>query len=125
MMDDQDRYDQPLDEADSVQLNDVLEPYQLEDEPAAPPEDGDYDDESQDPYDYNEGEPYEGEDYSDYHEALDHEGQMHTAIGVLNTASILAGVVVILVLVAMLLSLVSWLRGDILHTITLFQSGIQ
>ena len=122
-----------------MRLQEVLEPFQS-------PEEGGgqafYDDEApyapygeESPYEEGEayaqepyqeeayGNPYE-EEYSDYHEQLDHEGRLHTAMGVLNTAGVLVGVVVILVLVAMLFSLVSWLQNDILHSITLLQGGI-
>lgn len=70
-------------------------------------------------------EPPYAEEYSDYHEELDQEERTRTAIGVFNLVSMLAGVAVILVLVAMLFSLLSWLRTDIVHSITLLQSGIQ
>ena len=86
---------------------------------AAPETDGLYPD---DPY---EAEPSYGEEYSDYHEELDQEERTRTAIGVFNLVSMLAGVAVILVLVAMLFSLLSWLRTDVVHSITLLQSGIQ
>ena len=39
--------------------------------------------------------------------------------------AILVGIGVILLLVAMLVSLVSWLRSDILHSALLLQSGLQ
>lgn len=80
--------------------------------------------EDQPPY----GDPY-GEEYSGYHEAMDEAmnqaGRFKVAMGVFDTVSILVGIGVILLLVAMLVSLVSWLRSDILHSALLLQSGLQ
>ena len=44
---------------------------------------------------------------------------MRAAMGVFNSISVLAGVFVILILLAMLVSLGSWIRRDILHSLTL------
>ena len=52
-------------------------------------------------------------------------GRFKVAMGVFDTVSILVGIGVILLLVAMLVSLVSWLRSDILHSALLLQSGLQ
>lgn len=102
--------------------------------PYAQPDDGETDYDDGDPYapqDELDGDglyedaPYEDDEYSDYHEALDHEGRVRTAIGVFDTVSTLVGVVVILVLAAMLFSLISWLQADVTHSLTLLQSGIQ
>ena len=80
--------------------------------------------EDQPPY----GDPYD-EEYSGYHEAMDEAmnqaGRFKVAMGVFDTVSILVGIGVILLLVAMLVSLVSWLRSDILHSALLLQSGLQ
>ena len=46
-------------------------------------------------------------------------------MGVFDTVSILVGVLVVLILVAMLISLVNWLRSDIMHSMLLLQSGLQ
>lgn len=63
--------------------------------------------------------------YSVYNEELDGTHRFHVAMNVLDTASVLAGVVVILVLIALMASLISWLRTDIMHSFVLLQSGIQ
>ena len=142
MADETKRYTPMNDEDEPIELNDLLEPY-------APAQDGyaplgqngyagqggnpyqqeDYD--SQSPYgdhpyvdsSYENGD-YSDEGYSDYHEELDHEGRLRTAMGVFNSVSTLVGVVVILLLVGMLISLVSWLKSDIIHSLILLQSGI-
>lgn len=123
---------------DELRLDEVLEPYE-QDEPevyAASPDFAPYGD-AQPPYEeqpYEEenqpsyGDPYD-EEYSDYHEAIDEAvsqaGRFRVAMGVFDTVSILVGIGVILLLVAMLVSLVSWLRSDILHSALLLQSGLQ
>ena len=58
-------------------------------------------------------------------EALNQAGRFKVALGVFDSVSILVGIGVILLLVAMLVSLVSWLRSDILHSALLLQSGLQ
>lgn len=63
--------------------------------------------------------------YSVYNEELDGTHRFHVAMNVLDTASVLAGVVVILALIALMASLVSWLYTDITHSFVLLQSGIQ
>ncbi len=125
---------------EELRLDDVLEPYD-QDEPADDEQSGQtfapYEDEAgplygqqpsygeqQPPY----GDPYD-EEYSGYHEAMDEAmnqaGRFKVAMGVFDTVSILVGIGVILLLVAMLVSLVSWLRSDILHSAQLLQSGLQ
>ena len=52
-------------------------------------------------------------------------GNFRLAMGVFDMISILIGAVVILVLVALLVTLVNWLRTDILHSALLLQSGLQ
>ena len=134
---------------EELRLDDVLEPYD-QDEPADDEQSGQtfapYEDEAgplyeqqpsygeqQPPYEpaydaqepsYEEdqppyGDPYD-EEYSGYHEAMDEArnqaGRFKVAMGVFG---------VILLLVAMLVSLVSWLRSDILHSALLLQSGLQ
>ncbi len=134
---------------DELRLDEVLEPYE-QDEPevyAASPDFAPYGDAQppyeEQPYDENPsayeppyeeenqpsyGDPYD-EEYSDYHEAIDEAvsqaGRFRVAMGVFDTVSILVGIGVILLLVAMLVSLVSWLRSDILHSALLLQSGLQ
>lgn len=129
---------------DELRLDDVLEPYEQDD-----PQDGDFVSYDEDGYDEQQpenqpsyepgydarepsyesyGDPYD-EEYSDYHEAMDEAineaGRFRVAMGVFDTVSILVGIGVILLLVAMLVSLVGWLRSDILHSALLLQSGLQ
>lgn len=125
-MDDRTRRFEGYEEAeDELPLDQVLEPYQQEAYEQPGPEE-DYAPPLQEPP--YEQPPYE-EEYSDYHEAMDEAmdeaGRFRVAMGVFDTVSILVGVVVILALVAMLVSLVSWLRSDILHSALLLQSGLQ
>ena len=125
-MDDRTRRYEGYEEAeDELPLDQVLEPYQQEAYEQSGPEE-DYAPPLQEPP--YEQPPYE-EEYSDYHEAMDEAmdeaGRFRVAMGVFDTVSILVGVVVILALVAMLVSLVSWLRSDILHSALLLQSGLQ
>ena len=119
-------------EEEAFELDEVLEPYAPMDEPEyvhyqdkaayAGESSGEYADEYPQEEYY---EPYDEADYSDDHEALDREGKVRAAMGVFNSISILAGVVIILILLAMLVSLGSWLRRDILHSLALLQGGIQ
>ncbi len=51
--------------------------------------------------------------------------RFRVAMNVFDTAGILAGVVVILALTALIVSMVSWLRTDILHSFVILQSSIQ
>lgn len=103
-------------EEEAVELGDVLEPY----EEAWGEEQGDY---------VLPEDPYANDDYaveySEEHEAADHESRFRFAIGTFNLASIIIGILVILVLVAMLLTLFDWLRSDVMHTALLMQSGLQ
>ena len=66
--------------------------------------------------------------YADYlpQEEYEEEPELRfgVAIHVFDVISSLVGVFVILVLVAMLLTLVDWLRTDILHSFVMLQSGI-
>ncbi|MCI5956620.1 MAG: hypothetical protein MRZ54_06530 [Clostridiales bacterium] len=106
------RYRQQWDEADEMELGDVLEP---EEEPDLNQlyEDG--------------AEAYEADeyDYSDEHEAIDNGVRFKVAMGLFDTVSILIGVLAILVLVAILVTLVNWLAADIEHSVLLMQSGLQ
>ncbi len=142
---------------EELRLDDVLEPYEQEEQldyeengQAFEPYEEDQPSYGQDqpPYDAQQpfepaypedGEPYDddqtsyadpyGEEYSDYHEAMDEAmnqaGRFRVAMGVFDTVSILVGIGVILLLVAMLVSLIGWLRSDILHSALLLQSGLQ
>lgn len=111
------RYEEP-----EMRLNDVLEPDEKEaawnGEAPYAPSDEQYDAAGYDPDAYVE-------EYSDEQEALDHEGRFRIAMGMFNLVSMLVGVVVILVLVAVLMTLFQWLRTDILHSALLLQSGLQ
>ena len=109
-MDDRTRRYQPGQEDEPMELNDVLEPYRGSEDGADRFADdgGDYD-----PYAYGEtnddlayqDEAYGGDDGDEAAEdAWEHEGHVRTTMGVLNTFSVLLGVFVIFVLVAMLLT---------------------
>ena len=118
-------------EEEAFELDDVLEPYTPMDEPEHVhyQEDAAYTRETPEDFDtFAGGEEYYdeyGDDYSDEQEAADREGKVRTAMNVFNSFSVLAGVFVILILLAMLVSLGSWLKRDILHSLTLLQGGIQ
>ena len=108
-------------EEERVELQEVLEPYRQT--PATPQMD------SQPPEEYPEAyaqyeDPYMDE-YSDVHDEADSEGRFRIAMGFFDLISIFVGIVVILILVAMLVSLISWLRDDILHSALLMQSGLR
>lgn len=80
-----------------------------------------------------EEEPYEGdvdyvdysqtgfdeEEYSDYSEELDDTHRFRVAMNVFDLISVIAGLAVILLLVAILVSLITWLEGDIAQSFTL------
>jgi len=68
---------------------------------------------------------FEEEDYSDYNEELDDTHRFHVAMNVFDMISILAGLAVILVLVAILVSLVTWLQSDIMQSFTLLTSQLK
>ncbi len=74
-----------------------------------------------------EGEPIEDEDYEIYEEEpeVSTGHRFRTAMNVFDSMSVLAGVVVILVLTALIVSLVTWLRTDIMHSFVILQSRIQ
>jgi len=105
---------------DEVQLDEVLEPY--EDEAW---EQGAYANQA---YTYPEYDPpYEeyADEYSEEHEEADHEGRFRIAMGMFDVVSTLAGILIILLLVAMLFMLIDWLRTDILHSVLMIQSGLK
>lgn len=113
-MQDETRIYEPVPEEEELALDEVLEPYENVQEPEYSHYDGKAD------YGYDDG--YEDEEPD---EDAVHAENMRTAAGVFNTISILVGVVVILALVAMLLSLFTWLWNDVTHSLTLLQGGIQ
>lgn len=68
---------------------------------------------------------FEEEDYSEYNEQLDDTHRFQVAMNVFNLISVLAGLAVILVLVALLISLLTWLQSDITQSFTLITSQLQ
>lgn len=113
-MDDRTRRYDP--QEDAMELGDVLEPYETRET---------YPYSAQDEASYMEDANEYMDEYSDEHEAIDTEGRFKVAMGVFDTVSILVGIVVILALVAILMTLINWLRTDILHSALLLQSGLQ
>lgn len=109
-------------EGPEVRLDDVLEPDEKEqpwdEQTSYAPQDDPYGAAEENPDAYVE-------EYSDEQEALDHEGRFRIAMGMFNLVSMLVGVLVILLLVAVLMTLFQWLRSDILHSALLLQSGLQ
>lgn len=97
-----------------------------------PGEDGDWMQEPQDDYDDDSPEedefplpPDEDDDYDLDDELTDEErremrkGRFRVAAGVFDFFSVIAGTVVVLLLIALLVSLVTWLQADIDQTFTL------
>ncbi len=76
-------------------------------------------------YELEEGYLPQEEEYSMFHEELDDQHRFHVAMNVFDTASVLAGVVVILALTALIFSLFSWVKTDITHSFVILQSNIQ
>ncbi len=125
-------------EEDELHLQDVLEPYGDQSVYSEEPvfDEGDFVISQNDSYQNNshysagEYQPYPEAGYADYlpedepEDGLTHENRFGVAAHVLDAVSSLAGILVILILVAMLLTLVDWLRTDILHSVVLLQSGI-
>lgn len=115
---------------EAYELDEVLEPYEDEEEQWA---DNGYEQQAyEEAYDdeypgaYAEGyEEFYDEEYSEEHEAADSESRFRLAMGVFDLVSIFVGIVVILVLSGMLITLVNWLKTDILHSALLLQSGLQ
>ena len=68
---------------------------------------------------------FETDTYSDYDEELDDTHRFRVAMNVFDLISILAGLALILVLVAILVSLVTWLQGDLTQSFTLLTSNLQ
>lgn len=74
---------------------------------------------------------YEYDDDIDYYEddpqerRAAHLGRMRVAAGVMDFLGVVAGMVVALVLVALLISLVSWLMTDMSQTFTVLQHRLQ
>ena len=115
---------------EAVELGRVLEPYaqqpQWADENQEIPEDFESAPQEEYPEAYLDGyEDFYGEEYSEEHEAADLETRFHVAIGLFDLISIIVGIAVILVLVALLVALFNWLKTDILNSALLLQSGLQ
>ena len=70
-----------------------------------------------------DAQPGDGEDPE--YEEMEDTHRFHIAMGVFNLISILAGLAVILVLVAILVSLVTWLQSDITQSLTLLTSNLK
>lgn len=108
-------------EEEAVELGEVLEPYE---EPIQWADEQPYE---QNQPSYEELYPQEPvEVYDEYIEdELDHEGRFRIAMGMFDLVSILVGMAVILMLVAMLFTLFNWLKSDVLNSALFIQSGIQ
>ncbi len=68
---------------------------------------------------------FEEPDYMDEDDELDNAHRFHIAMNIFDVISILAGLALILVLVAILISLVTWLQSDLSQSFTLLTSGLQ
>lgn len=68
---------------------------------------------------------FEDEEYSDFSEELDDTHRFHVAMNVFDLISVLVGLAVILLLVAILVSLLTWLQGDITQSFTLLTSQLK
>ena len=122
-------------EDETLQLEQVLEPYddqQLYAQQFQYDDNVAYDQEINNQlYEQVEYEPYPEAGYADYlaQDAYeDGEEEPETRFGLavhaFDMISSLIGVFVILILVAMLLTLIDWLRTDIFHSLLMLQSGI-
>jgi len=78
--------------------------------------DDDYDDEYDDDIDFLEEDPEE--------RRIIHAGRLRVAAGVMDFLSVIAGMVVVLVLIAMLIYLINWLVGDISQMFAILQRRI-
>ena len=85
----------------------------------------DPDDGQEAPYTDYAGNGFEEEDYSDLNEELDDMHRFHVAMNVFDLVSVLIGLAVILLLVAILVSFVTWLQSDITQSFTLLTSQLQ
>lgn len=125
------RQNEQYNSEDAYELDEVLEPFEEEEQQWNA--DGYYQQQAyeqpyQDEYPEAYAEGYEeffDEEYSEEHEEADSESRFRLAMGVFDLVSIFVGIVVILVLSGMLITLINWLRTDILHSALLLQSGLQ
>jgi hypothetical protein len=79
--------------------------------------DDDYDNEYDDDIDFLEDDPEE--------QQMIHAGRLRVAAGVMDFLSVIAGMVVSLLLVAMLIYLINWLVGDVGRMFAILQRRIQ
>jgi len=125
------RQNEQYNSEEAYELDEVLEPFEEEEQQWDA--DGYYQQQAyeqpyQDEYPEAYAEGYEeffDEEYSEEHEEADSESRFRLAMGVFDLVSIFVGIVVILVLSGMLITLINWLRTDILHSALLLQSGLQ
>ena len=125
------RQNEQYNSEEAYELDEVLEPFEAEEQQWDA--DGYYQQQAyeqpyQDEYPEAYAEGYEeffDEEYSEEHEEADSESRFRLAMGVFDLVSIFVGIVVILVLSGMLITLINWLRTDILHSALLLQSGLQ
>ncbi|MBP3650110.1 MAG: hypothetical protein J6K73_10035 [Clostridia bacterium] len=121
-------------EEEALRLEEVLEPYDDQQAYANAFQFDDhvgYEEPANDQlYQQVDYQPYPEAGYADYlaqEEYMDEEEpemRFGVAVHVFDMISSLVGVFVIIILVAMLLTLVDWLRTDILHSFVMLQSGI-
>lgn len=77
---------------------------------------------------YDEYDPYDDPDFIDEEledEELGRQGRLRVAAGVMDFLGVIAGMVVVLVMVALLVTLINWLISDMSNTFTLIQKKIQ
>ncbi len=74
-------------------------------------------------YEYDDDIDYLPEDPQERRAA--HIGRMRVAAGVMDFLGVVAGMVAVLALVALLISLVSWLMADMSQTFTVLQHRLQ
>ena len=77
----------------------------------------DYDSDYEDDIDFLEEDPAERQ--------LIHAGRLRVAAGVMDFLSVIAGMAVVLVLVALLISLINWLVGDISQMFAILQRRLK
>ena len=108
------------------QYEETEEPFELQQvlQPDQQPQWADETWQDEQPYE-DEYSEFEQAEYSDIHEEADSESRFRIAMGLFDLVSILIGIGVILLLVALLYTLFNWLRNDILHSALLIQSGLQ
>ena len=118
------RRNKQIENEQTVALEQVLEPYEQQwaDENDYSAEEYTEAFEEEYPADYEE---FYGEDYSAEHAEADSEDRFRIAMGLFDLISIVIGIAVILVLVSLLITLLNWLRNDVLHSAMFLQSGLK